>query len=221
MKKLITLLSVAVSLFAQAQTSNLEVTWDPVPVLDASNLAYRVYYSPQDDSLALKTVESTTTRAVITNLSAGRTYTLHVTAFWISSQIESLPSDVVTYKTPDVIVVLPVLPVPSNLSLLNLSIQPNNTYKVQVSFTAAPSTNVSAYRVVSTSSVHTNTVDTANKSAVVGPLLNDIQYAVTVSSLDSAGNSASSFPIPLKHSVVTNWNGNIKTRSSTVTIGPQ
>ena len=208
-------------ILAQAQSANLEVTWDPVPVLNTNNLGYRVYYAPTNGSLALKIVEVKSNLAIVTNLVPGESYLLFVTAFWYNTQLESLPSETITYKLPDSVVKIPSLPTPSELALLNLSLQAGNAYRVQLSFNSASSTNVTGYRVTVTGAKYTNVTDSTTRFVTLAGLTNDVQYAISVASFDAQGNQSVSAQIPFKHSIATNWIGNLKTRSSTVSIGPQ
>lgn len=221
MKTLIKLLVYSLLLsVAQAQPSTkLDVQWDPVPVLNTNNLGYRVYYAAKDEPLVLKTVEVQTPFASITNLVPGKTYTLFVTAYWLGSQLESLPSEIITYKLPDVDVQVPVLPVPSELTLLNLSLHPGNVYRIQLSFTTAASTNVAGYRVTVAGPRTTNVMDTLNRSVTIVGLSNNVPYSLSVLAYDLAGNTSESASIPLRHSIATNWVGNVRYKSSTVSIG--
>lgn len=222
MKTLIgSLLATVCALSSWAQTSFVELAWEPVvvPASQVTNLAYRVYWTPTN-ILALKTQETLTNGIVVTNLSPGTSYTLYVTAFWLSSKAESLPSEVVTYRTPDVVVTTPPFPPPTDLSLLNLSLYPGNAYRVQLTFTATVPTNVVKYRITAKSASYTSVVETLTKSATLA-LTNEIPYEITAAAVDVDGNQSVSASIPFRNSIATNWAGTLRTKTYTVNIGPQ
>jgi hypothetical protein len=99
--------AILLTVFFMAKTGAVDLTWSPVNTsvdgssIPASVMAYRVYYSTDDNSYSFAT-ETTQTKMSVDSITSG-CYFLHVTALRTDSNQESVPSSSIEYCAGQVV----------------------------------------------------------------------------------------------------------------------
>ena len=201
--------------FAQTTTNTTTVTvqWDQSPE-DPTEIGYRFYYYNVATPATVQTIETTNLTTSFVAI-PGQTYSMYVTAYWLSIALESVPSAILTYRTPDVVVPVPVIAAPSSVNLVSISYS-GNLYSSQFTF-LAPGTNITSFSAYVWTDQWTNTISgLVNRSFTLARLTNDVPYKLAVSSHGANGAFALGPTLPLLHKVSTNWNSNVRTKVATI-----
>lgn len=194
MRKLIALSGALATfvLFAPSVT----VLWNQVD--DSRVGGYRLYWTPAGSTDHPMTMDTTTTNIVVTNLAWATEYRFFVTAY-TTNGLESDPSRMITWVTPEETVSVPLIPVPSALRITRVVYNTMAKFDAGFTWTCDAHTNLIGFKVL----IGTNEVRTTGKTVNQIGLFNGTNYPWAVASVDKFGNERWSTTNTLSH-VVTN-----------------
>jgi hypothetical protein len=171
---------------------DITMAWDGSPDANATNaIHYLLYWNTTANTNSVNSLNvGAATQGTITNAAAGLTYQIWVTAS-DTNNIESDPSNVVTFAVPDTF--------PSQAVLLSAQIvQTNRTWKIKVDWRPAPfEENVTGYKldILTNGILSTNLFTTNTSAALTVPIVNPTAAVLTATNYYGWGKS----------NVVGNW----------------